>query len=149
MKTRLKPKIYTFETTTRWTHNRKGILSVGDKKQIEIACPPEFGGNQGYWTVEHLFVASIEICIMTTFNWLMEKDKGKIVAYKSKAIGMAQMVNDNFLLSRVEIKPNIIVSDKVNFSKAKEAIKEAGVQCLISKALNFKVSIHPVVRYYD
>ena len=54
-----------------------------------------------------------------------EKNKDKIVAYKSKAIGMAQMVNQDFLLNRVEIKPTIIVSDKVYLSKAKEAIKEA------------------------
>jgi organic hydroperoxide reductase OsmC/OhrA len=149
MKTRLNPRIYTFETTTRWTQNRRGVLSAGGKKSIEIACPPEFGGHRGYWTAEHLFVASIEVCIMTTFEWLMEKDKGKIVAYKSKSIGMAQMVDDNFLLNRVEITPTIVVSDQANLSKAKEAITEAGNQCLISKALNFEVSIHPVVRSYD
>jgi len=146
MKTRLNPRIYTFETTTRWTQDRRGVLSTGDKKSIEIACPPEFGGHQGYWTAEHLFVASIEICIMTTFKWLMEKDMGKIVTYKSKATGTAQMVNGDFQLNRVEITPTIVVSDKVNFSKAKEAIKEANRQCLISKALNFKVNVHPVVR---
>lgn len=37
MKNRLKPRIYTFETTTRWTQNRKGILSSGDKRSIENA----------------------------------------------------------------------------------------------------------------
>ena len=126
-----------------------GILSAAGKNSIEIACPPEFGGHRGYWTAEHLFVASIEVCIMTTFQWLMERDESRIVAYESKSVGMAQMVDDDFLLNRVEITPIIIVSDQANLSKAKEAITEAGNQCLISKSLNFKVSIHPVVRCHD
>ncbi|MDI6840610.1 MAG: hypothetical protein QMD71_07170 [bacterium] len=60
-----KPKIYRYKTGTKWTEKHKGILSSEDKQDIEIACPPEFGGHYGCWTPEHLFVSSIEICIMT------------------------------------------------------------------------------------
>jgi organic hydroperoxide reductase OsmC/OhrA len=146
MKIRLSPRIYTFETTTRWTQKRKGILSSGDKRSIEIACPPEFGGHQDYWTAEHLFVASIETCIMTTFKWLIEKSKGKLIAYKSKAVGTAKMVNGDFKFSKVEIKPSIVVPDRESFLKAKKEIENADNQCLISKALNVKIIIKPEIK---
>ena len=143
---RFKPRIYRFETNTKWVRERRGILSSNHKGKIEIACPPEFGGQGGYWTAEHLFVASIEICIMTTFKWLMEKNNAKIIAYESESIGTAQMVNSNFRFNRVEIRPVIIVPDKESLLKAKDAIENAHKHCLISKALNFEVNVNPVIK---
>ncbi len=143
---RLKPKAYKFKTSTQWLQARKGVLLSDNKKPIEIACPPEFGGHHGYWTAEHLFVASIEICIMTTFKWLIEKSNCKLITYKSKAVGKAHMVNNDFQFNEVAINPIIVVSDDGSLVKAKEAIKEAHKQCLISKALNFRVKVNPVIK---
>lgn len=148
MKTGHKPRVHKFETNTRWIRLRKGLLSGYDKDPIEIACPPEFGGHHGYWTAEHLFVASVEICIMTTFKWLLEKNDGKLVAYESTAIGKAQMVNGDFRFNEIEIKPVITVPDAY-LSKAKRAIENAHRQCLISKALNLKVKVNSVIRCQD
>ena len=35
---------------------------------LEFAAPPEFGGPGGIWSPEHLFVASVSSCLMTTFR---------------------------------------------------------------------------------
>jgi len=145
MKTKLKPRIYKFETNTQWTQARKGLLASVDKDQIEFACPPEFGGHHGYWTAEHLFVASIEICIMTTFKWLFEKMGGELISYESRAVGIAQMVNGDFQFDEIEIIPVIIVA-KDDLSKTRDAIGEADKQCLISKSLNFKVKVNPLIK---
>ena len=146
MNSNINPRIYHFETSIRSTRARRGRLSADDKKSIGIACPPEFGGPTGYWSPEHLFVASIEACIMTTFDWLMDKYEGQIVSYQSTAVGVAQMANGDFLLNRVEVEPTVIVPNEDSLSKAKEAIHEASRQCLISKALTIPVNVHPAVR---
>ena len=140
------PKIYKFKTNTRWIKERKGVLASSEKKTIEIACPPEFGGEKDYWTAEHLFVASVEICIMTTFKWLLEKSNGQLISYKSEAVGSTQMMNNDFRFSEIEIKPVISVPEKDSFQKAEVAIENACKQCLISKALTVRVRVNPEIR---
>lgn len=146
MKPRLEPKVYRFSTNIRWIGFRKGIVLSDDKNRIEVACPPEFGGHRGLWTAEHLFVAAIETCIMTTFKWLFEKEAGKLVTYESRAVGEAQMINDDFRFSQVEINPAIVVMDDTDFSKARSAIENAHKQCLVSKALNVEIKVSPTIR---
>jgi organic hydroperoxide reductase OsmC/OhrA len=142
---KLKPKKYKFSTKTKWTQARKGVLSADGKSPIKIGCPPEFGGEPGYWTAEHLFISSIEICIMTTFMWLLEKMKCELISYDSEAIGTAQMVNGDFRFNEIEVKPVITVPDNC-LSKAKDAIEGAYKQCLISKSLNLKVHLNPIIK---
>jgi len=142
---KLKPKKYSFRTNIRWLQARRGILSADGRTTIDIACPPEFGGELGYWTAEHLFVAATEICIMTTFIWLLEKAGGRLISYESEAVGTAQMINGDFRFSKIEIRP-VITTKEIFFSKVKDAMEKARKQCLISKALNFKVKISTIIK---
>ncbi|HUU41368.1 MAG TPA: OsmC family protein, partial [Desulfatiglandales bacterium] len=109
---------------------------------------PEFGGEPGYWTAEHLLVASIEVCIMTTFKWLLEKMGGELVSYESEAVAVAQMVNGDFQFNEIEIKP-VITASNTHVSRIKAAIENAHKQCLISKALNLKVHVRPVIKCHE
>ena len=62
-----KPKVYLYHTAVRWTEERKGVISCAGKPDVEVATPPEFKGHDGIWSPEDLFVASANICLMTTF----------------------------------------------------------------------------------
>jgi len=55
---KLKARKYMFNTSTQWMQVRQRVFLSKDKIPIETAFPPEFGGQSGYWTAEHLFVAS-------------------------------------------------------------------------------------------
>jgi organic hydroperoxide reductase OsmC/OhrA len=61
--------MHTYEVDLKWTSKSKGLLSSPDLQNgIEVAIPPEFpGGIKGVWSPEHLFVASLNSCLMTTF----------------------------------------------------------------------------------
>jgi organic hydroperoxide reductase OsmC/OhrA len=62
-----KPMKYLYQTHLRWTGEKKGRLSSKGKPDIEVACPPEFGGHPDIWSPEDLFLSSVEVCTMTTF----------------------------------------------------------------------------------
>jgi len=141
----MKFKKHSFRTNTRWLRARRGVLSADDRTTINVACPPEFGGEPGLWTAEHLFVAATEICIMTTFIWLLEKAGGRLISYESEAVGTAQMVNGDFRLNEIEIRP-VIITEEIFLSKAKDAMEKAHRQCLISKALNLKVRVNSIIK---
>lgn len=142
----LKPRIYEFKTETEWTERKKGICRSSSKPDIEIGCPPEFGGEKEYWSPEHLFVASIEVCIMTTFIWLLEKNNLSILSYKSKAKGKAHMVKTDFVFAEVEIAPVIEIRNEKNRVKINNLIIEASNQCMVSKSSKCKVILHPLIQ---
>ena len=142
----LKPRIYEFKTETEWAKAKKGICRSPNKPDVEIGCPPEFGGTKEYWSPEHLFVAAIDVCIMTTFLWLLKENNLNIISYKSNALGKAQMVKTDFVFTEIEIAPVIEIKDNKTKNKIQNLIIEAGNQCMVSKSSKCKVVLQPLIK---
>ncbi|MEX2411630.1 MAG: hypothetical protein WD607_09740 [Candidatus Paceibacterota bacterium] len=66
-----------YEVNLQWNSERKGTLSSPVlPSQIEVATPPGFPkGMPGIWSPEHLFVAAVNSCVMTTFLPLRKTQK--------------------------------------------------------------------------
>jgi len=142
----LSPKIYEFKTKCQWVEGKKGITMGIHKKNITIGCPPEFGGEEEYWSPEHLFIASIEVCVMTTFIWLLEKNNLNIISYKSEANGKAHMVGADFIFSEIVLKPVIKITTTRTKEKIHALIIDAGKQCMVSKSLKCNVILRPSIK---
>lgn len=145
----LTPKIYEFKTECQWVEGKKGISKGIHKQDIEIGCPPEFGGEKEYWSPEHLFVAAIEVCIMTTFIWLLKKNNLNIISYQSKARGKAHMVGVDFIFSEIEIKPTIEINTSHIKDKIHTLIIDAGKQCMVSQSSKCNVILRPSIKIID
>jgi hypothetical protein len=49
--------MYRYEASARWVEKRRGLVEGEQLPQVaEFAAPPEFGGESGYWTPEHLLM---------------------------------------------------------------------------------------------
>lgn len=59
---------YFYETHLYWKGRRRGLVEVAELPPVTTSAPPEFQGEPGYWTPEHLLVAALESCLMTTFS---------------------------------------------------------------------------------
>jgi organic hydroperoxide reductase OsmC/OhrA len=71
---------------------------------LQIDAPPEFKGHDGVWTSEHLFVASVNTCFMTTFLAIAENSKLEIVSFKAGATGKLEKQQDVDLFLTVTVK---------------------------------------------
>ncbi|UCH88577.1 MAG: OsmC family protein [Thermoplasmata archaeon] len=141
----LKPREYKYETNLVWTGEHKGDLSSPDKPMINVACPPEWGGHEGIWSPEDLFVASIELCTMTTFLWLLDKNDLQIKSYKSSAVGTAKMVQNSFIFSDIVVEPHVQIYDKKHREKVEKLFDECKKWCLITKSVKSNVTITPTI----
>lgn len=45
-----KSKTYMYQTTVKWTEQRKGVMSCVGKPEVQVATPPEFKGHEGIWS---------------------------------------------------------------------------------------------------
>lgn len=142
----LQPRIYEFETAIGYVEGKKGVLSGSDRREIEVGCATEFGGKKEYWNPQHLFVASIELCIMTTFLWLLDKHSLSILSYHSTATGKAQLKNKNFIFTEVAVRPMIFIDAAGIKDDIQNLIAQAGEQCMVSKSVNCPVILLPVIK---
>ncbi len=69
----VRSKVYLYHTGVKWTEQRKGVISCAGKPDIQVATPPEFKGHESIWSPEDLFVASANVCVMTTFLAVAER----------------------------------------------------------------------------
>jgi len=137
-----KPKVYLYHTAVKWTEQRKGVISCSGKPDVQIATPPEFKGHDGIWSPEDLFVASANICLMTTFLSVAERAGLAFISYESEAEGKLELVDGKFQFTDITLKPVIVLPPGGDAAKAKELLEKAEANCLISNSMKARVHLN-------
>ena len=138
-------KIFHYNTQLRWSGERRGESSSEDKPSLEVAAPPEFKGHAGLWTPEDLFVAAVEICIMTTFLAFASHKKVGLLQYESAAEGTLENVDGKYQFTRVVVTPRITMTTADEIATAGQLIHDVEGACLISNSLKTRVELQPVI----
>lgn len=141
----VKPKTYVYRTSVRWTEQKKGVIGAEGKPELNVATPPEFKGHEGIWSPEDLFVASANICTMTTFLAFAERAGLGFTAYESEAEGTLELVDGKFQMTKITIRPKLALKPGEDAVKAKEILQKAEAQCLISNSMKSKVVLEPTI----
>jgi peroxiredoxin-like protein len=142
----VRSKVYLYRTAVKWTEQRKGIIACAGKPDVQVATPPEFKGHEGIWSPEDLFVASANVCLMTTFLAVAERAGLAFSAYESTAEGRLELVEGKFQFTSITIKPSITLKSVSDAAKARELIEKAENNCLISNSMKATVALEPIIR---
>jgi organic hydroperoxide reductase OsmC/OhrA len=142
---KFKPRLYPYRTTLAWSEGKKGRLSSAGKPVVEVACPPEFGGPPGFWSPEDLLVASVEVCIMTTFLHLLARRKVPLASYVSRAEGVAGLEDGEFRFVRIDLHVDVHVARPQDERVAAACLETAADQCMVSRSLRCPVKLEHVV----
>lgn len=136
-----------YETTVDWVADRKGNLqSPVLNETIEVATPPEFAkGMPGIWSPEHLLVAAVNSCVMTTFLAIAENSRLEYTGFHSKAIGKLEVVDGKYMISEVTVQPIVTIADEQMLEKANKVLAKTEPNCLISNSIKSTVIYQPQV----
>lgn len=132
-----------YEVNVKWKSGRLGEMSspVLDEK-LECATPPEFPeGVAGIWSPEHLFVASINSCLMTTFLAIAENSKLDYESFSCKAKGILAKEEGKFMIVEVILEPEVKVKNEEDAEKANKILEKSERACLISNSVKSKISM--------
>lgn len=135
-----------YQTAVRWTEQRKGVISCAGKPEVLVATPPEFKGHDGIWSPEDLFVASVNVCLMTTFLAVAERAGLAFSSYESTAEGRLELVEGKFQFTAITIKPVIALKPGGDATNAKDLIGKAERSCLISNSMKPTVTLEVTIR---
>lgn len=141
----VRSKIYTYRTGLKWTERKIGMLSSSGKPDLQVATPPEFKGHEGIWSPEDLFVASVNVCVMSTFLAFAERAGLAFTSYESDAEGRVELVDGKLQVTSVTLSPRVTVKSSGDVDKAKELLTKAESNCLISNSVKTHVTLHPTV----
>ncbi len=140
----VRPKTYTYQTRVEWAGARAGQLHAEGKQSFRVASPPEFKGEAGVWSPEDLFVASVNVCTMTTFLSFAERAGLRLAAYASTAEGTLELADGAFRFTRVVIRPTLVVpADQVE--QARKVMDDAHKKCLVSNSMRCEVVVEASV----
>jgi organic hydroperoxide reductase OsmC/OhrA len=142
---RVKSLQFTYKTYLKWDGEKKGTLSSSGKPDIKIATPPEFKGHPGIWSPEELLVASVNICIMTTFLYYAGRKELEFLRYESTAEGLLERIEKDLLFTKVTVVPRILVSLEKDVETVKELIELSEKNCFISNSLKTEVVVRPEI----
>ncbi|MCX6147169.1 MAG: OsmC family protein [Candidatus Kapabacteria bacterium] len=138
-----------YDVQVAWENDRKGLLSSSTLNQnIEVVTPPEFPkGIAGVWSPEHLFVAAINSCLMTTFLAIAENSKLEFTSFSSDATGKLEMIDGKYLMSEVNLHPKVIINEGTDKEKVERILNKSEAACLISNSVKSKINFFPEVIY--
>src|ERR1041385_1575603 len=138
---------HNYEVSLNWLSERKGIMTSPElKNSIEVATPPEFPkGMAGIWSPEHLFVAAISSCLMTTFLAIAENSKLSFRNFSCAASGKLEMRDGKYSISEVTLFPVVTLFGDSEKEKAEKILQKAEMNCLISNSVKSEIIFHPEV----
>lgn len=138
---------HAYEVNLQWSTERKGVLSSPIlNEQMEVATPPEFPkGMPGIWSPEHLFVAAINSCLMTTFLAVAENSKLEFTHFDCAAEGLLEQVDGKYRITKVVLRPKVVVPASVNHDRVKRVLDISEKHCLISNSILSEVHLEPEI----
>jgi organic hydroperoxide reductase OsmC/OhrA len=140
----MKPS-HCYDTRMTWMQGRKGLLENDDLHPFTVASPPEFKGEPGHWTPEHLLVAAVESCLMTTYLAIAEMSHLEVLAYRSSAqTELVRGEGKGFRFSEVVVRPVIEVAE-ADRERALRLMEKAEKHCFVSAALTVPVHVEAQV----
>ena len=142
---KINPKVFTYKVKSRWIADKIVLLEAEGKPSLEVATPPDFGGPEGVWSPEDLFVSSVNICILTTFLFFAQRQNVKFLSYQTEAEGTVEMVEGVLMFTRVIVRPIIEVEDQQTAAAIQQTLEKAEKYCLISSSVKTQVTVEPRV----
>jgi len=135
-----------YNTSVKWDEGRVGTLTSPTLDSFKVATPPEFPkGVPNIWSPEHLYVAAVNVCLMTTFVAVAENSKLEVESYSCEGTGKLEKVDGNFMISEIELKPLIKIKFEKDKERAERIINKSENICLITNSINTKIILSPQI----
>ena len=133
---------YFYDTEVEWTGERRFALRSPALASLEVAPPPEFKGPEGVWTPEHLYVASVNACFVTTFLAIADLSSLKFSSFSCAAKGKLEKEEGRgYRITEIVLKPRLVIAEARDIERAGRILEKAELNCLISNSINTTVKL--------
>lgn len=134
-------KTFRYSARLDWTTQRNGRASAPGKPDIMVGSPPDFRGEEGVWSPEHLLVTSLSTCLMLTFLAMAERRNLEVSAYSSDAEALLENVDGKYQVTTVTVRPKITLKSAEGLEAAREITGRMEANCFISNSIKSRIDL--------
>ncbi len=139
-------KSFRYHNKAVWQSPGRVLVQAAEHPDLPSGAPPEFRGHADVWGPEDLLVASVNVCLATTFQALAGARKVEFTSYESTAEGLLENVEGKYQITQVEVRATITLKDEQQRSAAQEALAKVKENCFISNSIKAKVTYTPEIK---
>ncbi len=132
---------YTYQASAFWTLHHRGIVKAENNipYTLDFTVPPEFGGEPGAWTPEHLLLAAVASCYVATFRGMAEKSKLEIHGIEVNVEGVIEKQEGSLRFTSIILRPEATILREEDFERAMRLLEKAERGCLIARSLSSEI----------
>jgi organic hydroperoxide reductase OsmC/OhrA len=138
------PFPHRYQATLNWEGGSRAALASGSRPVLVGGPPPEFDGEPGWWSPEHLLLSSANLCLMTTYMVLARKVGLEIMAYRSTAEGVLEKTREGIVFTRIGLQVSILAPSS-RLEEARKLVETAQKYCIVSNSLKRPVEVEATV----
>jgi peroxiredoxin-like protein len=139
-------KTYTFHASAHLLGRTKAYVAAeAVPLALQFSTPPEFNGERGKWTPEHLLVAATSSCLAATFRTMAEHSKFEFISLHVEAEGVLEKLEDGLRFTRIVLRPRLAVIHEDDRDRAVKLLQKAERSCLVSRSLQTEVTLEPLI----
>lgn len=140
-------KQYTYRAAAHWTMHKRGIVEAEGNipRTINFAAPPEFGGEPGLWTPEHLLLAAVSTCFVATFRAVAEASKVEIHGLEVPVEGTIEKQEGGFRFTTITLRPLVSIVKEQDRERVTRLLEKAEKVCLVSRSILATMHLEPKI----
>jgi organic hydroperoxide reductase OsmC/OhrA len=135
-----RPFPHHFQTTLHSEGRSPATITAGDRPAILGGPPPEFDGDPGWWSPEHLLLASLNLCLQATFDAYARRKGLRAESYRSRAAATLGPVPGGIGFTHLGLVVEIQVPEGQE-NLFREVMEKAKRDCIIAGALSAEVHV--------
>jgi peroxiredoxin-like protein len=140
------PTHYSYRATAHWTEHTRGIVEAeGIPRTINFAAPPEFGGEPGLWTPEHLLLAAVSTCYVATLRAVAEASKAQFHSLELTVEGTIEKQEGGFRFTRIVLRPVVTILKEEDRERFGRLLEKAERVCLVTRSLDCNTVLDPTI----
>lgn len=106
--------------------------------------PPELDGDVDAWSPEHMLLASLGLCLLTTFEAFAARDRIDLRAWQAHVSGTVDQTPEGPMFTSIVVDLDIEIAGNVD--RFEGALDDAKRYCLVQNALRVPVVIEIQLR---
>jgi organic hydroperoxide reductase OsmC/OhrA len=108
-------------------------------------APVEFDGRDDVWSPEGLLLASVSLCLQTTFAALARRQELDLVGWSSRGEGTAEKTPGGLAFTAIRVEADVDVR-AADVARAERIAATVARHCLVSNSLKTPVTVLVRVR---
>lgn len=118
-------------------------ISIEGKPDLEVSAAKTFKGDPNLYNPEDLLLSSLTSCHMMSYLYCCMQYKIEVISYQDHSEATLQVNPDGSgKIVKVDLFPEIIISDSSQIELALSLHKKANELCFIANSCNFPVYHH-------